>query len=456
MIKNLIVCLAFVLISIDSYSQVGIGNTSPKALLDITASSRTSPNALDGLLVPRVNVFPPITTLSADQNAMIIYITGTGTVAKGFYYWNATEARWVPFVRKIDDLQDGKSDNDGTQNGSSIFLGVEAGLNDDSANRMNVGVGYNAMRANTVGYQNTAIGYQSLENNIGGFQNVALGYQTSQKNVAGVYNVAIGYQTLKENVNGNSNSGIGSLALRDLTTGDNNVAIGVTALNSLTNGSRNVAAGRNSATKLQRGDNNTIIGFEAGVELLNASGNVFLGRQAGGQELGSNLLYIENSNTLIPLIGGNFANDRVGVNRAIVDLTNTFEVGGTASKATSGAWLANSDRRLKKNIETISGETALDKISKMNGVYYEWNDSKTGMPRPEGKQLGFVAQELMEVFPEKVTKDNLGYYQTAYGDYDALYVQAIKALKQELEAKEAQINALELRLKTIEDKLNKL
>ncbi|MEZ4857614.1 MAG: tail fiber domain-containing protein [Flavobacteriaceae bacterium] len=122
---------------------------------------------------------------------------------------------------------------------------------------------------------------------------------------------------------------------------------------------------------------------------------------------------------------------KVGVNRT--PTTNDFEVDGNASKAVAGSWLANSDRRLKKNIEGIEGKTALEKIEQMRGVTYFWNDTQTGMKRPENLQYGFIAQELMEVFPEKVTQDNLGFYQTAYGDYDPLFVEAIKELKKEME-----------------------
>ncbi len=108
--------------------------------------------------------------------------------------------------------------------------------------------------------------------------------------------------------------------------------------------------------------------------------------------------------------------------------TNALEVGGQASKTTAGAFIANSDKRLKKNISSITGETALEKINNMRGVTYEWNDDKTGSKRPDGIQYGFIAQELQKVFPEKVTEDNLGYLQTAYGDYDPIFVEAIKAL----------------------------
>lgn len=114
--------------------------------------------------------------------------------------------------------------------------------------------------------------------------------------------------------------------------------------------------------------------------------------------------------------------------------TNALEVGGDASKTTAGSWLANSDRRLKKDINQISGKKALEKIQNMRGVTYFWNDDKTGIERPDNLQYGFIAQEIMEVFPEKVTEDNLGYYQTAYGDYDPIFVEAIKELKNEVEA----------------------
>ena len=71
------------------------------------------------------------------------------------------------------------------------------------------------------------------------------------------------------------------------------------------------------------------------------------------------------------------------------------------------------------------------KSSRCAGVTYLWNDTQTGIKRPENLQYGFIAQELMEVFP-KITMDNLGYYQTAYGDWPH-FVEAIKELKLEVD-----------------------
>jgi hypothetical protein len=135
---------------------------------------------------------------------------------------------------------------------------------------------------------------------------------------------------------------------------------------------------------------------------------------------------------------------RTGIMR--IPTTNILEVNGNASKTVAGDWLANSDARLKTNISTFNETKALNKLLQMRGVTYEWDDNQTGNNRPEGQQYGFIAQELQEVFPENVSLDNQGFYQTAYGTYDALYVQSIKALNTKIENLEKENNELKLKL----------
>lgn len=106
--------------------------------------------------------------------------------------------------------------------------------------------------------------------------------------------------------------------------------------------------------------------------------------------------------------------------------THLLEVAGTAVKNTAGNWIANSDRRLKKNIETISDEWALNKVLQMNGVHFEWNDKLTNYDRPEGQQIGFIAQELQKIWPDDIVEDTDGYLMAAYGTFDPLYVEAFK------------------------------
>jgi len=132
-------------------------------------------------------------------------------------------------------------------------------------------------------------------------------------------------------------------------------------------------------------------------------------------------------------------NGRMGIQRN--PTTNDFEVNGNASKATAGSWLGNSDARLKKDMQPLTG--ALDKLKQLEGITFQWNDTKTGMKRPEGNQIGFTAQNIQQVFPEAVTTDAQGYLQTAYGTYDPLLVEAMKELLKKIEVLEQKVKTLE-------------
>jgi hypothetical protein len=121
--------------------------------------------------------------------------------------------------------------------------------------------------------------------------------------------------------------------------------------------------------------------------------------------------------------------------------TNLLEVNGTASKTAAGDWLANSDARLKKDIKQMDSQTVLDKMLALKGITYYWNDTVTGSKRPTQLQYGFTAQNIQEVFPILVEEDNLGYLQTAYGTYDAMYVESMRALQQQIDAQQAIIEA---------------
>ncbi|MDG5490063.1 tail fiber domain-containing protein [Psychroserpens sp. SPM9] len=519
------------------FAQVGIGTTSPNSSLDIRSSNQATPANTDGILIPKVDTFPA-TDPNTPQDGILIYLTTNAThnsiaYTKGFHYWDDTATRWVPLssIERINDLLDGKSDVDGSNDGSSIFLGIGAGENDDSSHNKNIGIGYQSLnstvgadandpeginnvaigfqslRLNTTGRQNVGIGSFTLDENTTGFNNTAVGHNALNSNVDGLRNTALGQSALSSNISGNNNTAVGGAALSSNTSGLSNVAIGAFSLTRNETGINNVAAGNQSlrfnldgSGNVALGDyagrslddtsgtvhdnnvyigsragdsdvessNNVYIGFQAGAGNYNPedntgtaetkSGNIFIGFQAGLSETTSNKLIISNSDTDISnsLIYGNFGNNKLRVNDFLGigknATTNALEVNGEASKTTAGAFIANSDRRLKKNINTIKGETALETLNKLRGVTYEWNDNSTGNNRPKGIQYGFIAQELREVFPEKVSQDKLGFYQTAYGDYDAFFVEAIKELHDKIKRLELENN----RLKQAENKLQEL
>jgi hypothetical protein len=99
---------------------------------------------------------------------------------------------------------------------------------------------------------------------------------------------------------------------------------------------------------------------------------------------------------------------------------------GTGTVYSNAGFLTNtnpSDRRLKTNIIPLT--YGLSDILKLNPVSYNWKDGTNG------KQFGFIAQEVQEIMPDAV-KDGeyLGLEKDAI--YSAL-VNAIKELKQELD-----------------------
>ncbi|WP_040280940.1 hypothetical protein [Psychroserpens damuponensis] len=108
----------------------------------------------------------------------------------------------------INDLTDGKSDADG----SSLFLGINAGAIDDGSGNKNVGIGFNVLSSNTTGSRNTATGNGALIDNIDG-----------------ILNTAIGSNALLVNTSGNRNTAIGTSAGFNNISGDNNVFIGFAA-----------------------------------------------------------------------------------------------------------------------------------------------------------------------------------------------------------------------------------
>jgi len=370
-------------------------------------------------------------------------------------------------AQRINDLIDGKSDNDGTDDGSSIFLGIDAGASDSGTDNRNIGIGFQALFRNTSGLSNIATGNQSLYNNTSGSSNIAIGSRALFGNTTGVSNVAIGTSALQNNTTGRRNIGIGFYALRFNTSGESNIgigytsldanttgrfntAIGVSTLNSNTTGSDNTAYGYRALSNNNTGSYNTVLGAGALTSNSTGSNNIAIGYNAGSNSLGSNQLIIENSSSSTPLIYGTFNTNEVGINwDSSVALPNTLSVNGNASKTTAGAWLANSDARLKKDIKTMNSQAMLNKILAMRGVTYKWDDDKTGLDRPESIQYGFIAQDLQKIWPTKVSEDGQGFLQTAYGDYDAMFVEAFKA-------QQAQIQTLKQENKTLTEKLNKL
>ena len=118
-----------------------------------------------------------------------------------------------------------------------------------------------------------------------------------------------------------------------------------------------------------------------------------------------------------------------------------FDIGGSYSAymQSNGTLNANSDRRLKENITTLSSGQ-LAKVCALRGVNYTWIDE-----RQTGTQVGVIAQEIQEEYPELVGNGGItdGTLTVNYAGLVSPLIEAIKELKTELDAAKARITTLE-------------
>lgn len=105
--KKLLLITNFVILSVFSYAQVGVNNSTPKALLDIKVSDAASPDVKDGILIPRVSTLAY--TPGADQHSMLVFLDTAETYTEGtltcnrtpgFYSWDNSGSNWSPVSTK--------------------------------------------------------------------------------------------------------------------------------------------------------------------------------------------------------------------------------------------------------------------------------------------------------------------------------------------------------------------
>lgn len=363
--------------------------------------------------------------------------------------------------------------------------------------------GYNATVSG--GAYNTASGSGSVI--AGGYGNTAtsLGASVSggEENIADGSDAAIG--------GGNNNSAYGQAST--ISGGDGNTvydfattvgggwvnkAVGQYA--TVPGGYKNTAGGESSFAAGQRANANhtgTFVWADSqAADFTSTSSNQFLIRAQGGVGIGNNNpqapLHVNGGgdaslggggNIISGLVGGqnvvidnneiisrnngagsdlvlNFGSGNVGIGRS--PAANRLEVGGDASKATAGSWLANSDARIKTDIQTVTN--ALDKLSRVRLVQFRYTDDyrATHSGIEDREYLNVVAQEFQKVFPEDVKRSG---EKLASGD-DILQVDtypltiysaaAIQELNQELKEKNTEIQELKQSLAELKEMVSAL
>ena len=103
----------------------------------------------------------------------------------------------------------------------------------------------------------------------------------------------------------------------------------------------------------------------------------------------------------------------------------------------------SSDKRLKDNIVKI--ENPIEKIKKIGGYNFKWNKLGEKNTINKGKDIGLIAQEIEDVFPEATTTRDNGYKAVQYEKMIPLLVECIKEHQNMIENLQGQVDKLKIR-----------
>ena len=252
----------------------------------------------------------------------------------------------------------------------------------------NTAEGQAALLSLTTGGFNTAVGFFSLRANTSGSLNTAIGAGTLLANT-GDNNAATGAGALVSNTTGTVNTANGAFPLSSNTIGIGNTAIGRQALFSNTIGSQNTAIGINALYFNTMGSSNVALGINAGTDVTTANNVICIGADEHGANL-SNSCFIGNIRNVTTANG-----DAINV---VIDSSGQL---GTIS----------SSRRFKKEIKPMY--TASEAILGLRPVTFHYKSDNTG-----ALQFGLIAEEVAEVNPDLVVRDENGEIYTVR--YDAV------------------------------------
>ncbi len=272
------------------------------ALLDVKSTT-------GGVLVPRMTMAQR-DLIASPATGLLIYQSDN---TPGFYFWDG--AVWAAiggasgpdgdWTVNGNDLYNNNSGNTGigtsspgakldvaghiwqTGTGNSIFLGEQAGGNDDLTGNANVFIGRQTGQSNISGENNIGLGSQALNGNTSGVRNIGIG-SLALPVANGSGNISIGHSTSFANSSGSFNTIMGTWAYKMFTTASDNTVIGFSALADLDifnlgnyTGDRLTAVGSNALYKNQSGSRNTGIGYKALYDNKNGGNNTALGYGAG-------------------------------------------------------------------------------------------------------------------------------------------------------------------------------
>ena len=212
---------------------------------------------------------------------------------------------------------------------------------------------------------------------------------------------------MRELTTGTENTVVGAEACVSMTTGDGNTIVGAEAFSGANGAeSGNTIIGSSAGTSIDNGNQNTIIGASSNVSAATAANEASIGY------------------AVTPPAGGN------SVTLGNASVTAVYMASDKGATVHCAAVTEGSSLEIKKNISEI--ESPLDKITKLRGIEFDYKET-------DEHSIGMVAEEVNEIFPELVSKDEDGKVTAmSYSRMTAVLLEAVKELSQEV--KELKMN----------------
>jgi len=113
-------------------------------------------------------------------------------------------------------------------------------------------------------------------------------------------------------------------------------------------------------------------------------------------------------------------------------------------------WTTTSDMRLKEDIQPLEG--SLKKLLDIQAVSYNWKNREIHSNR----EIGLIAQNVQESFPESVYSTEDGYLTVDYARLVSPTIQALQELAEKYKEQEKMIQALQRQNKILEQKYDDL
>ncbi len=281
----------------------------------------------------------------------------------------------------------------------------------------NTAEGQNALLHLTTGAANTAVGWYSLFGDTTASFNTGVGAGTLLFN-NGDSNTAVGVAALLSNTTASGNTATGVNALSSNTTASANTANGYQALFSNTTGLRNTAIGAYALQNNTTGVNNAALGFIAGQDIT-GSGNVCIGVGMIGAAGVDSTTWIRNVYASVATARQVYVNsdDKIGT--------------------------LSSSRRYKEEIKPM--DTASETLFALKPVTFRY---KKEIDRSRALSFGLIAEEVANISPDLITRDEEGQPQTVrYEAVNAMLLNEFLKAHRRIEEQDKRIDQLTSQLK---------